>query len=138
MKYFILIFFILAGTAVKAQKVDSIYVNLYTDSLKKGTYNYINVDGRLTNGRYIPLDSNHLIFKSSHGTFKGNSLWLEPDCREKYVDISITLRDKPEQTHKLVLYVKTKPDDEQLKTSEQILEELKQGTKKKRKEKEKS
>ncbi len=135
MKYFIVSFLLLSGVALKAQSIDTIYINLYTDSLKKGTFNYINVDGRLTNGKYIPLDSTHLIFKSSHGCFKGNSLWLEPDCKEKSVDINITLRNNPAQSHKIVMYVKTKPDDEHLKTSEEILEELKQGAKKKRKDK---
>jgi hypothetical protein len=135
MKYFIVSFLLLAGSAAKAQSIDTIYINLYTDSLKKGTYNYINVDGRLSNGKYIPLDSNQLIFKSSHGSFKGNSLWLEPDCKEKSVDINITLRNNPAQTHKIVMYVKTKADDEHLKTSEEILEELKQSAKKKKKDK---
>lgn len=131
MKYFFVFILIVIGSALKAQSIDTIYINLYTDSLKKGTYNYINVDGRLSNGKFLPLDSTHLIFKSSHGNFKGNSLWLEPDCNEKFVDINITLRDKPTQCHKIKLYVKTKPDDEHLKTSEEILEELKQGAKKK-------
>ena len=44
MKKIVLSTFILITTFAKAQKIESIHINLYTDSLKKGTYNYINVD----------------------------------------------------------------------------------------------
>ena len=37
---------------ISAQNLDSIFFNLYTDSLKKGTYNYINVDGQFTDGAF--------------------------------------------------------------------------------------
>jgi len=57
------------STFAKAQKIDSIYVHLYTDSLKKGTYNYINIDGKLSNGRYLPLDTTDLVFSASDGKF---------------------------------------------------------------------
>ena len=69
MKHFLLIILIAGSFGAKAQKIDSIYVNLYTDSLKKGTYNYINIDGRLQNGRYIPLDSTSLSFHQFCGAF---------------------------------------------------------------------
>ncbi len=68
--------FILLVLALKssAQKLDSIYFNLYTDSLKKGTYNYINVEGKYDNGRYLPLTNKDVKFSSSDGFFGGNSL----------------------------------------------------------------
>jgi len=69
LKRFLLLVLLIPGTIVKAQKIDSIYANLYTDSLKKGTYNYINIDGLLSNGSYLPLDSTQVIFKSSAGKF---------------------------------------------------------------------
>ena len=79
----------------KAQKVEKIYVNLYTDSLKKGTYNYINIDGQLSNGKYLPLDSTHLIFWASAGRFNGNSLWIDKDIADKKVDLKVSLRSDP-------------------------------------------
>jgi hypothetical protein len=45
LKLFLFFFLFLFSASAKAQKVESIYVNLYTDSLKKGTYNYINIEG---------------------------------------------------------------------------------------------
>ena len=61
--------FILAATLLKAQKVDSIYFHLYTDSLKKGTYNYINVDGKLSDGTWKPLTAKDILFSSSSCEF---------------------------------------------------------------------
>ena len=58
----------------KAQKIDSIYFHPYTDSLKKGTYNYINVDGKLSDGRWLPMTPKEVDFTSSAGKFSGNSL----------------------------------------------------------------
>ncbi len=120
-------------TAAKAQKVDSIYVNLYTDSLKKGTFNYINVDGLLSNGRYLPLDSTHLFFEASAGKFSGNSLWLDRNFAEEKVHIRVTLKKNKAVYREFDVYVKKKENTEQLKTAEQILGEMqKKGGKKKK------
>ena len=63
----IILLFIIAATAspLFAQKVDSIYFNLYTDSLKKDQHNYINVDGKLSNGRWMPLSAKEIEFSCS-------------------------------------------------------------------------
>lgn len=110
--------------AAKAQKVESIYVNLYTDSLKKGTFNYINIDGRLSNGKYLPLDSTHLIFWSSAGKFSGNSLWIDPNFAEEKVTIKITLRNNPALFKEFTIYIKKKPDPE-LKTMDELMKKPK-------------
>ena len=129
-----LLFLLLASvTIVKAQKIDSIYVNLYTDSLKKGTYNYINVDGRLANGSYLPLDSSQIIFKASAGKFSGNSLWIDPDFKMDKVSIKVTSRQNPALHKEFDMYIKTKLDDEQLKTVDQIMKEMKERPRSKRK-----
>ncbi|MBC7627626.1 MAG: hypothetical protein H7254_10100 [Ferruginibacter sp.] len=122
--------FIIGSNFAKAQKVDSIFVNLYTDSLKKGTYNYINIDGHLTNGRWLPLDSSDLIFTASAGQFKGNNLWIDKDFKQEKVSIKVVLKSNPWQYKEFDIYIKQKPDNEQLKTTEQILNEMKQSRKK--------
>ena len=127
----LLLFFVSLSFTVKAQNIDSIFVNLYTDSLKLGTYNYINVDGLLSNGRYLPLDSNHLIFKADCGKFDGNSLWLDPNITLKKVNVTITMRKKPEVVKNVTIYIKQAPDPD-LKTNEQILEEMRQKSKQKK------
>jgi len=108
----------------KAQKVESIYVNLYTDSLKKGTYNYINIDGQLSNGKYLPLDSTHIIFWASAGRFNGNSLWIDKDFAAKKVDIKVTLRSNPAMVKEFSIYIKQQPDPE-LKTMDEIMKKTK-------------
>lgn len=114
------------STFVMAQKIDSIYVHLYTDSLKKGTYNYINIDGKLANGRYLPLDSTQIIFSSSDGKFFGNSLWVEPQFSKEKINIKATLRTNPSIYKQFDIYIKKNPDPVQLKTVEELLNESKQ------------
>lgn len=106
-----------------SQKIDSIYADLYTDSLKKGTYNYINIDGKLSSGRFIPLDTSRIIFTATDGKFYGNSLWIEPNFSKEFVTITATLKSNPALRKQFTLYIKKKPDDEKLKTLNEILNE---------------
>jgi hypothetical protein len=124
LKKYLLGLFMLCSFFAKAQKVESIYVNLYTDSLKKGTFNYINIDGKLSNGRYLPLDSTHLIFWASAGKFSGNSLWIDRDFSTKKVDIKVSLRDNPAMVKEFTIYIKEQPDPE-LKTMDEIMNKSK-------------
>lgn len=114
---------LLLFTTLFAQKVDSIYFNLYTDSLKKGTYNYINVIGKLSNGNFRPMDSTQLIFTSSYGKFYGNSLWLPFEATVEKVDITVKARQIPSQILYRTIYIKKKADDEKLKTVDEIMAE---------------
>jgi len=124
LKKYLLFSFILCSQFAGAQKVESIYVNLYTDSLKKGTFNYINIDGKLSNGKYLPLDSTSLIFSSSAGKFSGNSLWIDRDFTSQKVDIKVQLRSDPTLVKQFSIYVKQKPDPE-LKTMDEIMNKSK-------------
>ena len=120
-------------SVARAQKIESIYANLYTDSLKKGTLNYINIDGRLSDGRYLPLDSTHLIFSSSAGRFSGNCLWIDSDFKEEKVNVKVVLRDNPALHKQFDIYIKKKPDDERLKTADEIINEAKNNKPSKKK-----
>jgi hypothetical protein len=127
-KTFLLPILAFIGLAATCQKVDSIFVNLYTDSLKKGTYNYINVDGLLSNGRYLPLDTSHLLFKASDGVFFGNCLKLPADFAKEKVDITISLRSDPKVSRSFTMYVKKKVDG-QLRTEQEVMDDIKRKTK---------
>ena len=120
LKKYTTVLFLFAFSAAKAQKIDSIYVDLYTDSLKKGTYNYINIDGRLSNGKYLPLDSTQLIFSSSYGEFYGNSLLIDKDCKEEKVAITVIMRANPALHKEFVMYIRKK-EDGKLPTMEEVL-----------------
>ena len=128
----LLVFFIFISPVIRAQKIDKIFVNLYTDSLKKGTYNYINVDGLLANGKYLPLDSSHIIFWASEGKFSGNSLWIDKDFKYDKVFIKVVLRSNPQESKEFTMYVKKKPDDEKLISEEELLKQMENKRKKKK------
>ena len=129
----ILFLFVFISLSGYTQKIESIYANLYTDSLKKGTFNYINIDGLLSNGKYIPLDSTEIVFWASEGKFSGNNLWIDKDFKYDKVLIKAVLKGNPQISREFTLYIKRKPDNEILKTSEEILNEMSNSKKNKRK-----
>jgi hypothetical protein len=110
--------------AAKAQHIDSIYVNLYTDSLKKGTYNYINVDGLMSNGRYLPLDSSQIKFSCSSGKFIGNTLLIDKESKEEKIAIKAVLKSNPALYKEFTMYIKKKPDEERLKTVDELMNDI--------------
>ena len=132
MKYLFILHFSTSYFFAGAQKIDSIYVNLYTDSLKKGTFNYINIDGKLSNGRYLPLDSNYIAFVSSDGKFTGNDLWIPKDFKKEKVTIKAILLSDRSICKTFTLYIKKVPDPE-LKSEQQLLEEMKTSKRSKNK-----
>jgi len=123
LKQFLILLFVTISTLGKAQKIDSIYVHLYTDSLKKGTYNYINIDGKLSDGSYLPLDSTDITFSSTDGKFYGNSLYLPPDFPKDKVNIKAVLKSNPAMSKQFDIYIKKIPDPKKLKTIDEILHE---------------
>jgi hypothetical protein len=133
MKTCLLFIFLSAiASSGKSQKIDSIFVHLYTDSLKKGTYNYINVDGKYSNGRYLPLDTSDVIFKSSHGIFHGNSLYLDPDCKEQKVHIVVKLRSNEKLSREFDMYLKKNEDPARLKTVDELMDEMDRKSKRRK------
>ena len=135
MKPFLFFFLLIISSLGKAQKVESIYVDLYTDSLKKGTYNYINIDGKLSTGKFIPLDSTDIILTSSDGRFAGNSLWIDPDFKKEKVSIKAVLKSNPSMYKEFTMYIKKKPNDEKLKTLDELMNGNNSNSKSSRKKK---
>jgi len=122
MKRFITIVIFLAGVmAARAQKVDSIFFHLYTDSLKKGTYNYINVDGKLSNGHWLPLTSKEIIFTASAGSFDGNSLFVARDQSEQRITIKAALKTDTSISIQTTIYIKKTEETEPLKNERDIM-----------------
>ena len=117
---------------LKAQKVDSIYFHPYTDSLKRGTFNYINIDGKLSDGRWLPLSNKEIEFISSAGKFSGNSLFIDTSFKDSKVKIKAVLKENPAIWQEFVLYIKTTVSNERLKTTEELLEEWKNKAKSKK------
>jgi len=110
MKPLLLIMVLLSSVVVKAQTVDSIYFHLYTDSLKKGQHNYINVDGKLNNGRWQPMTSKEVEFTCPTARFEGNELIIPVDFTGEKVTIKAMLRSNPSIIIERTIWIKTVPD----------------------------
>lgn len=109
-----------------AQKVDSIYFNLYTDSLKKGQYNYINVDGKLSNGRWMPLTAKDIQFSCPSATFDGNQLIIPEDFKEEKVTVKAVLKSNAAIWLERTIWIKKMPDGD-LPTKDEILKTIPKG-----------
>ena|ERR1700694_5434774 len=124
MKKVIIFCFLLSAIGASTQKVDSIYFHLYTDSLKKGFYNYINVDGKLSDGNWLPLDSTQVSLSSNAGRFRGNDLFIDSTYHEATVHVKAVLKSNPAVWKEIVIYIRKRGFTEPLKTNEQILDEM--------------
>ena len=126
------LFFFLLITAYQladAQKVDSIFFNLYTDSLKKGFYNYISVDGKFSDGHWEPLDTTFILLTCNTGFFKGNDLFIDSSYKKDSVVVKATLKNNPRIWKQTTIYIRKRGFDEPLETPD----ELRSGMDKKRK-----
>lgn len=121
-KQFLLLLVILfAGQVARAQQVDSIFFHLYTDSLKKGVHNYINVDGKLSNGHWMPLTNKEIDFTSTAGKFVGNSLVLDTAFKGEKVTVKAVLKNNSTIWKEVDIYIKKMEDNERLRTVDEIL-----------------
>ena len=122
MKILLLIITILFETSLLfAQKVDSICFHLYTDSLKKGKHNYINVDGKFSDGKWLPLTDKEIQFSSSHGNFIHNDLVLPADFAEEKITVKAVLKNNPVIWKEKTIWIKTLPDPLNLPAKEDII-----------------
>ena len=105
----------------RAQQVDSIFFHLYTDSLKKGVHNYINVDGKLSNGNWLPLTNKEIDFTCTSGKFVGNSLVLDSAFKGEKVTVKAVLKTNSTIWKEIDIYLKKVEDNERLRTVDEIL-----------------
>lgn len=115
-----------------AQQIDSIYFHLYTDSLKKAVYNYINVDAKMTDGSWRPLTSRDLLFESSYGKWDENNLIIDSAFTGAFVAVKATLKKQPVLTRTITIYMKVLPDPP-LKTEGELKQEWENTGRKKKK-----
>ncbi|HET9747087.1 MAG TPA: hypothetical protein VFP97_15330 [Chitinophagaceae bacterium] len=120
-QFFLLATLIGVVTVSNAQKIDSIFFHLYTDSLKKGTHNYINVDGKTSDGKWKPLTGKDIEFITNYGKFEGNELILPDDPTVDKLTIKAVLKANPTIWREVTIWIKKKPDPEILPTKEEIL-----------------
>ena len=119
-KFLLFIIVAVVASPLYAQKVDSIYFHLYTDSLKKGQHNYINVDGKMSNGRWMPLTSKDIQFTCTTAIFDGNELIIPDDFKADKVIVKAVLKNNPSVWKERTIWIKKMPDGE-LPTREEIM-----------------
>ena len=119
--------------SAKAQKVESIHFNLYTDSLKKGFYNYISVDGKFTDGNWQPLDSTQISFSANTGHFQGNDLFIDSSYKGEKIIVKAILRSNPKIWKETTIYIRKRGFDEPLKTNDEVLDEMIRSNQRKKK-----
>ena len=120
----------------KAQKIDSIYFHLYTDSLKKGYFNYINVDGKMSDGTWMPLSNKEIILsteKDSALRFERNDLFIDSSYTGETVTVKAVLRDNPKVWKEVTIYIRKRGFDEPLPTNQELLDSLQKEQKKNKK-----
>jgi hypothetical protein len=117
-------------TVSSAQKIESITFNLYTDSLKKGFFNYISVDGKTTDGKWLPLDSTQILFISNGGFFKGNDIFIDSSYKGETVLVKAILKSNPAISKEVIIYIRKRGFDEPLKSNDDILNEMQNKRKK--------
>ena len=122
-KYLVTIVFLVVCFVSSAQKLESIHFNLYTDSLKKGFYNYISVDAKYTDGTWQPLDSSQIILSANTGLFKGNDLFIDSTYKGDSVRVKVVLKKDRTMSKEVVIYIRKRGFDEPLKTNEDIFNE---------------
>ncbi len=126
------LFAFFVSSEAKSQQVDSIYFHLYTDSVKKGVHNYINVDGKLSNGRWLPLSAKEIELSTTGGKFEGNDLVLPADFKSEKVTIKAVLKTNPAVWKEIIIWVKRLENDESLLTGGIVIPTPKTSSKKKR------
>lgn len=120
-KALLIVIVLFSASSLFSQKVDSIYFHLYTDSLKKGQHNYINVDAKLSNGKWLPLTAKEVLFSCPSATFEGNELKIPLDFKEEKVSVKAVFKNNPSIWIERTIWIKKKPDDEILPTKDDIM-----------------
>jgi len=123
-KAYLLIFFLFSFGFLKAQKIDSLFFNLYTDSLKKGSWNYINVDAKLSNGTYVPLTTEQLNFKVSHGKLEGNSVWIDWIFKYDSIVVEVELKKDPKVRKSITIWIKKKDEQLNAPVNDSLLQQI--------------
>ncbi|RYD97504.1 MAG: hypothetical protein EOP50_05660 [Sphingobacteriales bacterium] len=111
---------LLGALCGQSQSVARFEFHLYTDSLKRGFFNYINIDAQLSDSSWRPLDSTAVIFSSDAGPFRGNDLFVDSSFRCDSATVRAALRSNPKRFIETVIYIRKRPFGD-LPTEEEVI-----------------
>lgn len=87
----------------------------YTDSLKRGEYFYLNVEGIYSSGRILPLDTSRIRFTVKGAELRGQDVLLDRnDTTTKFISAEAVYRLNSSMKISTVIPVKQAPDDPSL------------------------
>lgn len=90
--------------------LEDIQFNLYTDSIKPILNYYLNVEGRFSSGRVLPLDAGFVTVSSDAGSMSGLE-WVPPAKRDfDRVNFTVTNKFNPAQQKQVTVYLKKYKD----------------------------
>ena len=120
-RYLVVITLVLVSSPLLAQKVDSIYFHLYTDSLRKGQHNYINIDGKLSNGSWVPLSTKEIELSCGPAKFEGNELVIPYSFTQASVIVKAVLKANPSIRIERRIWIRQNPYPD-LPTHDEIMQ----------------
>jgi hypothetical protein len=86
--------------------------NHYADSIKRNIRYYMNVEGKFSSGRVLPLDTVQLRFRTSAGTVIGQDVLVEQNDTAKTVIMEAWYKANPNLYIRSEVPVKIMPDPE--------------------------
>ena len=96
-----------------------------------GTYrvnlNYRDQWNKLTNGNYLPLTNKQITFWCNTGEWDGNDLIIDSSYKADSVVVKATVKDQPQLSKTVTIYLKKRLDNPLLKTEAEILNNKKKG-----------
>ncbi|MFN4284446.1 MAG: hypothetical protein ACK4E8_00615 [Lacibacter sp.] len=123
-RYHILTICLMQSLYAVAQQPDSIWFDLYTDSLKKGSWNYINVVGRFAGGRVLPISPSQLILRSSAGRVEQGSVWIDWNETADSVTVWVQLQKQPSLQKAVTIWIKKEDRQMDVPASDSLLQQL--------------
>lgn len=114
------------GLIAGAQQPDSIWFDLYTDSLKKGSWNYINVVGRFAGGRVLPVAAAQLQLYSSAGRVEQGSVWIDWNETADSLNIKVQLLKQPSLQKAVTIWIKKEDRQLDIPATDSLLQQLNQ------------
>lgn len=124
LKVFLPLFLLLFFNKTNGQQIVDIRFNLYADSVKTTIDNYINVEGLLSSGHYIPLTQKEINFVSDFGKWKGNCLLVDQKDNLDKIKITATLKTNPQLKKSTVVYVQKYDDPGVYMTEQDYMDQL--------------
>ena len=99
-------------TTLTLPHIVGIRFNHYADSVKRDIRFYLNVEGKFSSGKVLPLDTSALRFAASTGTIIGQDLLLEKNDSAKTVTVEAWYKHNNQMYLRSVIPVKQAPDND--------------------------